>query len=53
MTWEDLNEDNIEEIKEMYRKYLEEFCKNSYKSLAKTFEEFYTTEIKEYKEENN
>lgn len=45
MTWEDLNEDNIQEIKQMYIQYIQDFCKDSYRAQAKTFEEFYTTEL--------
>lgn len=45
MNWEDLNKDNIEEVKEKYSEYLLDFTKGSYRALAKTFEEFYTTEL--------
>ena len=45
MIWEDLNEDNIKEVKQRYIDYIQDFCKDSYRAQAKTFEEFYTTEL--------
>ena len=46
MTWEDLDRYNIEEVKNLYIDYIQDFCKDSYRSQAKTFEEFYTTELR-------
>lgn len=46
MTWEELNKDNIEEVKELYIEYLEDNLKDNYKSNLKTFEEFIETELR-------
>ena len=46
MTWEDLNKDNIEEIKELYIEYLQENKNKEYMANLMTFEEFINKELK-------
>ena len=40
MTWEDLNEDNITQAKELYIEYIEENKDTMYRANMMTFEEF-------------
>ena len=40
MNWEDLNKDNIEEIKELYIEYIQENKKYNYTANLLTFEQF-------------
>ena len=46
MTWEDLNKDNIEEVKQLYIEYLEDNKEENYRANLKTFEEFIETELR-------
>ena len=43
MTWEDLNEDNINEIKELYINYIQENKNEMYRANMMTFEEYLKT----------
>ena len=43
MTWEDLNEDNIKEVKELYINYIQENKDTMYKANMMTFDEYLTT----------
>lgn len=43
MTWEDLNEDNIKEIKELYINYIQENKDEMYRAQMMSFEEFLGT----------
>ena len=45
MTWEDLNKDNIEEIKELYIEYIQENKNNNYVSNLLIFEQFILTQL--------
>lgn len=45
MTWEDLNKDNIEWIKQLYEFYLDEHKDKEYTSNLKTLEEFMEEEL--------
>lgn len=45
MNWEDLNRDNIEEIKQLYCDYLEDNEKDNYKSNLLTFEQFLESKV--------
>lgn len=40
MNWEDLNKDNIEEIKELYMEYIQDNKRDNYIANLLTFEEF-------------
>ena len=40
MTWEELNKDNIEEIKDLYAEYIQENKKDTYGVLLLTFQDF-------------
>ena len=46
MSWEELNKDNIEEVKQYYYEYIEYNKENNYVANLKTFEEFIETELK-------
>ena len=43
MTWEDLNEDNIETVKSLYIDYIQENKDIMFRANMMTFEEFLTT----------
>lgn len=45
MLWEDLTKDNIEEVKELYREYIEESKDSSYVSNLLSFEQFMLTQL--------
>ena len=45
MEWFELNEENIEEVKELYYEYLEENKNESYKANLLTFEKFMNNEL--------
>lgn len=45
MYWNELNEENIEETKELYYEYLEENKTNNYRANLLTFEEFINKEL--------
>lgn len=45
MTWEDLNKDNIEEVKELYIEYIQENKNSNYVSNLLTFEQFILTQL--------
>ena len=45
MNWEDLNKDNIEEIKQLYCDYLEDNERDNYKSNLLTFEQFLESKV--------
>ena len=40
MTWEDLNEDNITQAKELYIEYIQENKNTMYRANMESFEEF-------------
>ena len=46
MSWEELNQDNIEEVKQHYYEYLEDNKADCYKSNLLTFEEFINQELR-------
>lgn len=43
MTWEDLNEDNINEVKELYINYIQENKDTMYRAQMMSFEEYLKT----------
>lgn len=43
MTWEDLNEDNINEVKSLYIDYIQENKDTMYRANMMSFEEFLET----------
>lgn len=45
MTWQDINKDNIEELKELYSEYLEENKQFNYTNGLLTFEEFVESKV--------
>jgi len=45
MSWEDLNKDNIEEVKQYYYEYIEDNKENNYVANLMTFEEFIEKEL--------
>lgn len=51
MEWYELNKENIEKVKELYYKYLEENKNNNYMANLLTFEEF-LKELSQYEVEN-
>ena len=52
MTWEDLNEDNIKEVKERYINYIQENKDTKFRANMMTFEEFLETLSKCHRCEN-
>ena len=52
MTWEDLNEDNIKEAKELYINYIQENKDEMYRAQMMSFEEFLGTLSKCHRCEN-
>lgn len=53
MTWEELNKDNIEEVKELYIEYIQENKNSNYVSNLLTFEEFINKELSKCKRCDN
>lgn len=50
MEWYELNENNIEEVKELYKKYIEERIEYTYLANMMTFEEFINKKLKKYED---
>lgn len=45
MTWQDINKDNIDELKQLYREYLENNKQLNYTNGLLTFEEFVESKV--------
>ena len=45
MTWQDINKDNIEELKKLYREYIENNKEKNYTNGLLTFEEFIESKV--------
>ena len=45
MTWQDINKDNIEELKKLYREYIENNKQLNYTNGLLTFEEFVKSKV--------
>lgn len=50
MEWYELDESNIEEVKELYKEYIEERTEYTYLANMMTFEEFINKKIKKYED---